>query len=92
LNQTIPNLSGFVTVGVLWLSAENETATNGNELNALILVGNKPYRHGIVFGVNGGLKEDLALGRVEGMEDGVNDAHGKDQYLRMMGRVPQNIT
>jgi len=32
------------------------------------------------------------LGRVEGMDDGVNDAHGKDQYLRMMGRVPQNIT
>ena len=50
---------------------------NGNFLNALVVDGDKPYRHRIVFGVDGGFKVDISHRGVEGMDDGVFDyAHG----------------
>jgi hypothetical protein len=76
LNQTIPNLSGFDAISILWLPLENETAIDGDSFDARGVGGGKPYRHSIVLGVDGGLEEDFTHGGcVEGMDDGVDDAH-----------------
>ena len=77
LNQMIPNLSGFDAISILWLLVDDEITMNGDSLDALVFVGNKPYAHGIVFGVDGGLEQDFTVGGVEDMDDGVLDyAHG----------------